>query len=279
MRARATGRAGSRTLRPVPPNGSVGDRGMRHLDLLILRHPRLRNVDYQRLVQRAKEDPAAHWDELVDASAPIVHSMAQRMADHLGNRDALAEEATVQTFEAIAREDFAVVREYVGYGKWASQLVRILQNTPVMSEARRAREYPPVDPAIALDDPDQPVPVLEPKYAELLEKEGERFFVAMKRVIAVLHRRDRLMLGFRYEQGLTLREIDQIFRVGTPERVGKLLDRLLGYLQPIRAVGDAWEMPHEQRHALLRVVVHRLFGEGTMETDEDRSSGPALQHR
>jgi len=252
---------------------------MRHLDLLILRHPHLRNVDFQRLVQRVKKDPAAHWDELVDASAPIVHTMALRMADGLGNRDPLAEEATLQTFQALARDDYAVVRDYVGYGKWPSELVRTLQRTPVMSEARRAREYPPVDPAIALDDPDQPVPVLEPKYAELLEKEGERFFVAMKRVVGVLHRRDRLMLGFRYEQGLSLREIDQIFRVGTPDRVGKLLDRLLGYLQPIRAVGDAWEMPHEQRHALLRVVVHRLYGEGTMETDEDRTTGPALQHR
>jgi len=130
-----------------------------------------------------------------------------------------------------------------------------------------------------MTDDDQPVPVLEARYADLLEKEGERFFVAMKRVIGVLHRRDRLMLGFRYEQGLTLRELDMIFRLGTPQRVGNLLDRLLGILQPLRAVGDAWEMPHEQRHALLRVVVHKLFDEGSMETDEDRAAGPALQHR
>jgi len=157
--------------------------------------------------------------------------------------------------------------------------VRILMKTDALRDARRGREYPPVDLALPIEDDAQPVPVLEARYADLLEKEGERFFVAMKRVIGVLHRRDRLMLGFRYEQGLTLRELDMIFRLGTPQRVGNLLDRLLGILQPLRAVGDAWEMPHEQRHALLRVVVHKLFDEGSMETDEDRAAGPALQHR
>ena len=45
---------------------------MRHFDLLLMRHPHLRAIDYQRLVQRVKEDPAAHWNELVEACAPIV---------------------------------------------------------------------------------------------------------------------------------------------------------------------------------------------------------------
>ena len=267
------------SLLPVAPAGFAGDRGMRHLDLLIMRHPRLRHVDYQRLVQRVKLDPPAHWDEFVEATIPIVHAMAQRLARGAGQRDAVAEEATRQVYEALKADDFAVIRDYVGYGRFPSQLVRMLMKTEALSEGRRAREYPPVDPALPIEDDDQPVPVLEARYAELLEKEGERFFVAMKRVIGALHRRDRLMLGFRYEQGLTLRELDQLFRLGTPQRVGTLLDRLLGYLQPIRAVGDAWDMPHEQRHALLRVVVHELFGKASMETDEDRSTGPALQHR
>lgn len=252
---------------------------MRHLDLLIMRHPRLRHVDYQRLVQRVKLDPPAHWDEFVDATIPIVYGMAKRLARGAAQQDAVAEEATRQLYHALEDDDFAVIRDYVGYGRFPSQLVRMLMKTEALRDGRRGREYPPVDPALPIEDDDQPVPVLESRYADLLEKEGERFFVAMKRVIGVLHRRDRLMLGFRYEQGLTLRELDQIFRLGTPERVGNLLDRLLAVLQPLRAVGDAWDMPHEQRHALLRVVVHRLYGEHSMETDEDRSSGPALQHR
>lgn len=282
MRIIGAGWAGSHRPPSSVPScrpGSAGATGMRHLDVLLLRHPRLRHIDYQRLVQRVKEDPRAHWAELVEASAPIVYTAALRLCRDLGQKESLAEEATVQTFQALARHDYAIVRRYVGYGKWPSLLVRTLQETEALREARRTREYPPVDPALPIEDPDQTVPVLEPEYADLLEKEGDRFFVAMRRVISVLHRRDRLMLGFRYEQGLTLRELDQIFRLGTPERVGKLLDRLLGYLQPIRAVGDAWNMPHEQRHALLRVVVQKLYDQHSMETPEDRATGPALQHR
>lgn len=244
-----------------------------------MRHPRLRHVDYQRLVQRVKLDPPAHWDEFVDATIPVVFGVAKRLARGAAQPDAVAEEATRQLYHDLKVDDFAVIRAYVGYGRFPSQLVRMLMKTEALRDGRRGREFPPVDLAVPIDDADQPVPVLDGRYADLLEKEGERFFVAMKRVIGVLHRRDRLMLGFRYEQGLTLRELDQLFRLGTPERVGNLLDRLLAVLQPLRAVGDAWDMPHEQRHALLRVVVHRLYGENSMETDEDRSSGPALQHR
>lgn len=252
---------------------------MRHFDVLLLRHPHLRNIDYQRLLQRVKTDPPAHWDELVEASAPIVHTAALRLASRLGNAPSVAEAALQQVFEQIRRDDFAIVRAYVGYGKWPSELVRLTQLAPALRDARREREFPEQSLDRPIADPDQSVPVLEPRFAALLEQEGEKFFVAMRRVIRVLHRRDRLMLGFRYEQGLSLRELDQIFRLGTPERVGKLLDRLLGYLQPIRAVGDAWEMPHEQRHALLRVVVHRLYSESSMETEEDRTIAPALQAR
>lgn len=252
---------------------------MRHFDVLLLRHPHLRHIDYQRLVQRVKEDPRAHWDELVEASAPIVHTAALRLAHGHGNAESIADAATLQVFEELRRDDFARVRSYVGYGKWPSELVRLTQLAPALAQVRSGREFPPLDAGTAVADPDQPIPALDPRFASLLEQEGERFFVAMRRVLAVLHRRDRLMLGFRYEQGLTLRELDQIFRLGTPERVGKLLDRLLGYLQPIRAVGDAWEMPHDQRHALLRLCVVRIYGESSMETDEDRALAPALQGR
>lgn len=252
---------------------------MRHFDVLLLRHPHLRHIDYQLLLQRAKTDPPAHWDELVEASAPIVFTAALRLAQFTGSAASVADAATLQVFEQIRRDDFAIVRAYVGYGKWVSELVRLTQLSPALADARRGREFPPQDLAAPLDDPDRAIPVLDPRFATLLEQEGERFFTSMRRVIRVLHRRDRLLLGFRYEQGLSLRELDQIFRLGTPERVGNLLDRLLGYLQPIRAVGDAWEMPHDQRHALLRLVVHRLYAEESMETDEDRSIAPALQAR
>jgi hypothetical protein len=252
---------------------------MRHLDLLVVRHPRLRKIDYQRLIQRAKADPAAHWNEIVETSAPIVYTMALRFASHLGNSEALAEEATKQVFDRIRRNDFAILRDYVGYGKWTTLLVRLTQRAPALAELRREREHPVGHAGQALEDADGPIPSLEPRYADLLAQEGDRFFTAMRRVLGTCHRRDRLMLGFRYEQGLTLRELDQIFRLGTPQRVAALLDRLLGSLQPIRAVADAWSMPIAQRHALLRVVVQRLYATESMETDETKPIAPALQSR
>lgn len=252
---------------------------MRHLDLLLIRHPKLRDVDYQRLVQLTKTDPRAHWDELVEASAPIVYNAALRLARKLGNPKGIADEATRQVFEAIARDNFAILQAYVGYGKWTSELVRLTQLTPALAEARAERDFAEVDLSAPLEDEDQTIPVLEPKFADLLDKEGARFVEAMRKVIGVLHRRDRLLLGFRYERGLTLRELDQIFLLGSPERVKSLLDRMLGNIQPLRAVGDAWQMPHEQRHALLRVIVHQLYQAGSMESDQLRAEAPALQHR
>ena len=64
--------------------------------------PQLRSVDYQRLVLRAQEDPQAAWDDLVDASAPIVYTAALRLADDLRNGPSVAEEATLEVVHRLA---------------------------------------------------------------------------------------------------------------------------------------------------------------------------------
>jgi hypothetical protein len=252
---------------------------MRHLDLLLMRHPHLRSIDYQRLVQRVKEDPAAHWDEFVDACAPVVLTAALRLAQNVGNAEAVAEQATVEVFRTLAAKDFALVRSYIGYGKFPSELVRLTQQAPVLAAARKDREFPELDGTAAIEDPDAPVAALEDRYVGLLEKEGDKFVEAVRRVVRVLHRVDRLMLGFRYEQGLFVRELDQLFRLGSPERVAGILDRLIEQIQPIVAVAAAWELDDAQRHALARRVLYRIYSEGSLETDEDTTTAPALQHR
>lgn len=252
---------------------------MRHLDLLLMRHPHLRSIDYQRLVQRVKEDPAAHWDELVEACAPVVLTAAERLAREVGNQKAVAEQATVQVFEKLAEDDFALLRAYVGYGKFPSELVRLTQLTPVLSEARRDREYPAISAEAPIVDPDFEVPALDDRYVHLLEKEGGRFVTAVHRVIHVLHRRDRLMLGLRFEQGLTCHELDQVFRIGSPARVASILDRLLDQIQPLVAVSEAWELERSQRHALAHRVLFEIFSGSSLESDEQKATSPALQHR
>ena len=181
---------------------------MRHIDLLLMRHPHLRSVDYQRLVQRVKEDPAAHWDEFVDACAPVVLTAALRLARNVGNAEAVADQAAVQVFQKLASNDYALVRSYIGYGKFPSELVRLTQQAPVLAEARVSREFPELDGTSPIEDPDAPVAALDAKYISLLEQEGEKFVEAVRRVVRILHRQDRLMQGLRYEQGLHCRELD-----------------------------------------------------------------------
>jgi len=252
---------------------------MRHFDLLLMRHPHLRSIDFQRLVQTVKEDPAAHWNELVEACAPVVLTATLRLAREVGNAEAVAEQATVQVFQALAANDYALVRSYIGYGKFPSELVRLTQQAPVLAEARRGREFPDLDGIAPIEDPDAPVPALDEQYVGLLDKEGEKFVEAVRRVVRVLHRHDRLMLGLRYEQGLHVRELDQLFRLGSPDRVASILDRLIEQIQPIVAVATAWHLDDAQRHALARRVLFRVFSEGSLESDENVESAPALQHR
>jgi hypothetical protein len=256
---------------------------MKHIQRLIQEDPRLRHVDYQLLVQKAKVDPNAHWEELVRTSAPIVHTAAWRLAEHLPEGASVAEEVTRQVFEAIAGNDYEILRSYIGYGKWPSLLVRLTQQSPLLAERRRDREYPELPsegrPPIALADPDGPIGPLSPQIEELCEKEGQPFLQALRKSVRILHRRDRLMLAMRYEQGLTLAELDQLFRLGTPDRVAALLKRIRQNLQPFRAVAEAWQLPEDQEEPLLRFTLGRILREHSMATvDEDKLAPAVASH-
>ena len=256
---------------------------MRHIVRLIQEDPTLRDTDFERLVQKAKEDPRAHWDELVRASAPLVFTLAKRLSAHLPEGGSVAEEVTRQVFERIADDDFAIVREHVGFGKWTSLLLRLTQQSPLLSQRRREREWPalaeegPVE--IELADRDGSIPALQPRVQDLCEKEGERLLDAMVKALRTLHRRDRLLLAMRYEQGLRLAEIDLIFRLGTPERVASLLARTRNSVQPFVAVREAWNLPAEQEEALMRHILGQIFRARSLATHEPAPQAPAaLSH-
>lgn len=253
---------------------------MKHIQRLIQEDPQLRHVDYQRLVQKAKGDPDAHWEELVRVSAPIVYTAAARLADHLPEGASVAEEATRQVFASLVNDDYAILRSYVGYGKWPSLLVRLTEQCPLLSERRRDREYPETTdatrPPVALSDPDGAIGGLDPQIEELCEKEGERFLEALRKALKIMHRRDRLMMAMRYEQGLTLVELDQIFRLGSPERVASLLKRIRHSLQPFAAVASAWNLAEEQEEPLLRFTLGRILREHTLATVNEDKLAPAV---
>jgi hypothetical protein len=252
---------------------------MQHVDQLLREHAHLRSVDYQMLLERARPDPAAHWAELVRRSAPIVHTVAYRLAEGLRDRDALAEAATRQVFEAIQAGDFALVRAFVGYGKWTSLLVLLTHKAPVLAERRREREFPDPAQAWPVGDPDGPIPPLEPQYRELLEREGDRLRAALGKFLLTLHRTDRLLLAMRYEQGLSLRELDHLFRLGSPQRIASLLARLRTHVQPLHAVVVAWGVPPTQHEALARAAFHHLYASRSMATPHEEHTAPALQRR
>lgn len=256
---------------------------MQHLDQLLREQPHVRDVDYQRLALAAQQDPAAAWPELVRLSIPIVYTAAWRMSEGLRDRDAVAETATAQVFERLRDDDFATVRGFVGFGKWTSLLVRFTQSAPILAERRQARELPPQTDAngqpLPVDDPDGPIPLLDPRFHELLRTEGNRFTVALGKSLHVMHRVDRLILGMRYEQGLTLQELDHLFRLGSPARIASLLARLRQAIQPVRALIEAWQVPPQQQEALMRVAIHHLYSTRSMATVSDEKMLAAVPHR
>lgn len=241
---------------------------MQHLDRLIREHPHLRKVDYQRLVQKAQAAPAEHWAELVEASAPVAYTLALRLAANHPHAASLAEYATFELFQSLRQDDFARLRAVVGYGRWPSLLLRWLGETPSLRELDSLRQ----------GDPDQPLPEIDAQVRRHADEEGDRLVRHMERVLRALHRHDRLLLAMRYEQGLSLRELDRIFRLGSPQRVASLLARLEASLQPIQAVGDQAGLSQTQRSALLAELVRRIFTHD-MQSDEHRASAAALQHR
>jgi len=247
---------------------------------LIQEDPRLRDVDFQRLVQKAKEDPRAHWDELVRASAPIVYTLATRLASPLPEGSSVAEEVARQVFATIADDDFAIVRNYVGYGKWTSLLLRLTETSPLLREGRQQREWPPIPekgrPSVTLDDPDGPIAELDPRLEKLCDEEGDRLLEALWKSIHILHRRDRLLLAMRYEQGLHLKELDQLFHLGSPARVSSLLEKVRHSLQPFNAIVDAWKVPAEQEEPLLRKTLGVLFRERSLATHDRQPAAPAV---
>jgi len=253
---------------------------MRHIDRLIQEDPRLRGVDFQRLALRAKEDPREHWEELVQSSAPIVTTLARRLAAHLPEGVSVAEEVTREVFAAIADDDFAVLRSFVGYGKWTSLLLRLTQESSLLQKGRREREWPPlVDqgrPVVVLDDPDAPIGELDEGLEKLIDQESERFLDALWKSVHILHRRDRLLLAMRYEQGLYLKELDTLFHLGTPRRVASLLEKARHGLQPFTAVVDAWSVPADQEEALLRRTLGVVFRERSLATHDDHQPAPAV---
>jgi hypothetical protein len=242
---------------------------MQHLDRLIRQHPTLRHVDFLRLVQQAQSDPATHWSELVRASAPIAHSMALRLAGDRPDAAAVAERATLELFSALRADDFARLRSFVGYGRWPSLLVRWLRQTPALA---------PLAPAVS-EDLERPLMRLDATVQQALDAEGERLIEAMRRTLRSLHRQDRLLLALRYEQRLTLREIDSLLRLGTPARVASLLERLESSLQPVQAVAAAARLDAAQRSALLAELVRRIFESSDMQSDEHRKSALATLRR
>jgi hypothetical protein len=123
------------------------------------------------------------------------------------------------------------------------------------------------------------LPQLDERSLHLLEKEGPRFIEHIARAMGRLHRRDRLLLAMRYDQKLSLRELDHVFLLGSPERIQSLLARIATALQPLMAVSDVWQLEDDQQEAVLAHAVERAFAAGSQESDKDRAEARAVQQR
>ena len=240
---------------------------MQHLDLLIQSHPKLRNVDFQRLILAAQEDPAASWAQVVEASAPIVYTAALRLVGARRGAAAAAEQACFEVLEAIHADDYRVLRDFIGFGKWTSLLIRLTEQTPTMMEMRSDSSF------------DASIPELDERSRGLLDSEGSGLLDHVVKVVKGLHRDDRLLLAMRYEQGLTLAELDQLFRLGSPERIESLLSRLRASLQPTSAVAEAWSLSDEQAEAVVAHLIRQVLERGSMDNDEEAPEAPLLSRR
>ncbi|HMG54308.1 MAG TPA: sigma-70 family RNA polymerase sigma factor [Kofleriaceae bacterium] len=106
----------------------------------------------------------------------------------------------------------AKIRDYRGAGALAGWVRTAAVRTALNLRRNARREIPHAEPAEPADRIDA---LLDPEIAMLRRRHGGELDTALRRAIAALGPRDRLLLQFYYVDGLTLARIAAVERVGT----------------------------------------------------------------
>jgi RNA polymerase sigma-70 factor (ECF subfamily) len=174
------------------------------------------------LVRRCADGEREAWAAFVARFGPLVAGLSRRMLRRRTGhaRDADVEEVAAEVFLALVRRDRLLLRRYDPRYR-VSTYLGVICRSEVQRLLRRGRRLPAglADPAAVPDRPERSAPSAGLEEAERLER-----VEAVRRALATLPDRDRLLLTLRYLEGVSYRAIAAALEV-SPESVGPLLSR------------------------------------------------------
>ena len=188
------------------------------------------------LVAACAAGDAQAWEAFVDRFGPLLTALARRMlARRTGRaRDADVDEVVADVFLALLRRDRILLKRYDPTYR-VSTFLGVFCRTVVLRLLRRGNRLPHdlEDAERVPSRPGAPAPE-----DSLFEEERRAAVASLREALAQLGERDRLLLTFRYLDGLDYRAIGEALQVN-PESVGQFLHRAKARL--------AKKVPHLQR--------------------------------
>ena len=222
------------------------------LDRLADLETRQQDLDFDALREKVLAGDTDGWTRFVEKYSRFVYTVTLRLLSGLPDREEAAAVIYTRTFERLTARNHRLLREFGGRCRFTTYLYRIVQSERKEhfkkarlqeSEALDERVGDPVDPQEA------PAPALQP----------ERLAEAVRRALAGLAPRQRVLLLCRFRDGLKLREIADFFGLADTNAAAREVYAALEHLEPLKTLDDRERLGAAEREELRRALRDQLF--------------------
>lgn len=217
---------------------------------------RHRALGFEELREGVLSGRAGAWRRFVERYSRFVYSVALKMLAGVPERDEAAAQIYARVFERLAARSFALLRGFRGTCRFTTYLYRIVQTE--RRELFERRDRTRAEETVAI--PEQPVAPGNPVLAPAGIRELAR------RALEELQPEDRLVLLFRFRDGLKLREIAVAGGYRNLNQAAHALRRALGRMRLLRRLREERRMGEEDlQHLAAALRSELLEGEDPVE--------------